>query len=134
MRNFQQLSIALFVAFCCLAPGLRAGAQTTKQPEAAAEYTIVEQMPEAPYNFGEYLGKNIKYPAQALKDKVQGVVYVSFQVAPDGSIKDVQVTKGIQGLDEEAVRAIAAMPAWLPGKQGGVAVPVRCQVPVRFRL
>ncbi len=114
--------------------GVAGGTGDVVAEEAPKEFTIVEQMPEAPYNFNEYLAKNIKYPSQAQRDEVQGVVYINFQVAPDGTIKDVRVTKGIPGLEEEAVRVISRMPAWKPGKQGGRAVPVRCQVPVRFRL
>jgi periplasmic protein TonB len=103
--------------------------------EAPAEFTTVEQMPTSDYDFSAYLAKNIKYPSQASRDEISGVVYINFQVGPDGLIRDVKVTKGIgHGCDEEAVRVISKMPAWNPGKQGGRAVPVRCVVPVRFRL
>ena len=105
------------------------------QEEAPQEFTMVEQMPVSDYNFNEYLSKNIKYPGEATRNEISGVVYVNFQVGPDGVIRDVKVTKGIgYGCDAEAVRVISKMPAWNPGKQGGRAVPVRCVVPVRFRL
>jgi protein TonB len=105
------------------------------QEEAPQEFTMVEQMPVSDYNFNEYLSKNIKYPQTATRNEISGVVYVNFQVGPDGVIRDVKVTKGIgYGCDDEAVRVISKMPPWAPGKQGGRAVPVRCVVPVRFRL
>lgn len=37
-------------------------------------------------------------------------------------------------LDKEAMRVIAAMPKWKPGKQRGEAVNVKFTVPVAFRL
>ena len=37
-------------------------------------------------------------------------------------------------LDKEALRVIAGMPKWKPGKQQGKAVRCRFTVPVMFRL
>lgn len=103
--------------------------------EAPKEFLTVEQMPEPAYNYLKFLADNIKYPSEASRNEISGVVYINFQVGPDGNIRDVKVTKGIgYGCDEEAVRVVSKMPAWTPGKQGGRAVPVRCQIPVRFRL
>ncbi len=109
--------------------------------EPATEETIfqvVEQMPE--FEGGQsalykYLGKNIKYPAQARNGNIQGTVFVGFVVASDGKIKDVQVLKGIgYGCDEEAVRVVSTMPAWRPGKQSGRPVSVRYSLPIKFTL
>jgi TonB family protein len=104
-------------------------------PPLPNEFTIVEQMPYSDYEYGKYFATNLKYPDEALKNKIEGVVYVNFQVGPQGEIRDVQVAKGIgAGCDQEAVRVITQMPKWVPGKQGGKVVPVRCVIPVRFRL
>ncbi|WP_279387751.1 energy transducer TonB [Hymenobacter edaphi] len=112
--------------------------------EAVAEvveqkvYTYVEQMPTPPGGMEglmQYLGKNIKYPALALRNQVEGKVFVNFVVGPDGQISNVTVTKGIgAGCDEEAVRVISKMPAWAPGKQNGRAVSVSYTVPVTFTI
>ena len=83
----------------------------------------------------QYLGKNIKYPSLALRNQVEGKVFVNFVVGPSGQITDVKVTKGIgSGCDEEAVRVIKNMPAWAPGKQNGRAVSVSYTVPVTFTI
>ncbi len=98
-------------------------------------FTFAEQMPEPSFDYQKYLKDNIKYPASAVRNEVQGRVYVNFVVKPDGSITDVVVAKGIgYGCDEEAVRIISKMPNWNPGKQGGRAVPVRIMLPVYFKL
>lgn len=104
-------------------------------PPAEEIFVVVEQMPETPYNINEYLVKNIKYPQNAIRNEITGVVYVQFVVGPNGQVGDVKVVKGIgYGCDEEAVRVVSRMPAWNPGKQGGRAVPVRISLPVRFKL
>lgn len=101
-------------------------------------FDIVEQMPEYPGGQAalfEYLSKNIKYPADAEKKKVEGKVFVTFVVDTDGKITDVSLLKKVfPSLDAEAVRVISAMPNWIPGKQKGQVVRVKYTVPIMFRL
>jgi protein TonB len=101
-------------------------------------FTIVEDFP-APVGgmeaFYTYIAENIKYPPQARRLGVSGMVFVRFVVEKDGSITDAQVIKGIgAGCDEEAVRVLNSAPAWKPGKQRGRPVRVYMTVPIRFIL
>lgn len=113
------------------------------QPEPPKEeeqkvFDVVEQMPTfpgGPNALFEYLSKNIKYPAIAEENGVQGRVIVTFVVERDGSITDVKVAKSVDpALDKEAQRVVRSMPHWIPGKQNGSAVRVKYTVPVTFRL
>lgn len=101
-------------------------------------FTIVEDMPSFPggeAKLMEYLGKNTKFPPLAKDAGIQGIVYVTFVVAQDGSIDNVKVLRGIGGgCDEEALRVIKNMPKWTPGKQRGRAVRVQYNIPIRFIL
>ncbi len=101
-------------------------------------YDVVEQMPSFPGGISglrTYLNQNIRYPAEAQENCVQGHVVVSFVVGKDGHISDVTVLRSVDpSLDKEAVRVIRNMPRWTPGKQGGEPVKVRYNVPVSFRL
>ena len=101
-------------------------------------FQVVEEMPEFPGGMGEcmkFLGKNIKYPTISQENGVQGRVIVQFVVNKDGSIVDPVVVRGVDPyLDKEALRVIAMMPKWKPGKQRGKAVRVKYTVPVMFRL
>lgn len=101
-------------------------------------YDVVEQMPSFPGGISglrTYLNQNIRYPAEAQDNCVQGRVVVSFVVEKDGHISDVTVVRSVDPLlDKEAVRVIRNMPRWTPGKQGGELVKVRYNVPVSFRL
>ena len=107
--------------------------------DAELVYQIVEQQPEYPGGTAElmrYLMKNIKYPAESRQRNSQGKVFVGFVVKKDGFIGDIEVVKtsGDDLLDAEAMRVVKAMPAWVPGKQGGENVNVRFTLPVIFRL
>ena len=101
-------------------------------------YMVVEQMPEYPGGISElmkYIARNIKYPADALREKKQGRVIVQFTVGTDGYTSDFKVIHSVSpSLDAEAIRVLANMPKWTPGMQRGKAVPVKYTVPVTFRL
>jgi protein TonB len=109
------------------------------EEEVAEEiFTIVEDQP-APKGgmaaFYEYVGKKLKYPAQARRMGIEGKVFVEFVVDKDGTITNVKAIKGIgAGCDEEAIRVIQASPKWNPGKQRGRPVKVRMILPITFKL
>lgn len=108
-------------------------------PPAEEEvFMVVEQQPTFPGGdeaLFKFITKNIKYPYQAQKAEVQGTVFVEFIVNSDGHLSDFKILKGQGfGLDEEAMRVIKMSPDWVPGKNGGKAVKVRVQVPIKFRL
>ena len=77
----------------------------------------------------------LKYPAEAVRDGIQGRVLVEFVIADDGKVTDVKVVKGVsEELDAEAVRVIAASPKWKPAKVKGEKVSCTMTIPVEFRL
>jgi len=101
-------------------------------------FDVVEKMPEYPGGQAalfEYLSTNVKYPADAEKQKIQGRVLVTFIVNTDGSITDIEVVKkAFPSLDAEAVRVISGMPKWIPGEQKGKKVRVKYTIPLSFNL
>jgi TonB family protein len=79
--------------------------------------------------------ENLKYPGEALKNKITGKVNVDFMVSSTGKIKNVKVNKPVDPLlDAEAKRVISSMPDWKPGSQAGKTVDVQVMVPVEFKL
>jgi periplasmic protein TonB len=112
-----------------------------KEPEKEKPeqiFTIVEQQPEFPDGQAalfKWLGANVKYPAVARENGIEGTVYVGFVVNTDGSIVDVSVKRGIGGgCNDEATRVVSNMPRWKPGKQQGRAVRVAYTLPIKFKL
>ena len=101
-------------------------------------FDVVEKMPSFPGGHQalfDYLEKNIKYPANAVKNKIQGRVIVQFTVDEKGRLSDIKVVKSVEPyLGAEAVRVVKSMPRWNPGMQNGKAVKVRYTLPVTFRL
>jgi TonB family protein len=101
-------------------------------------YTSVASLPEFPGGlnaFGKFLSTNIKYPASAREQKIQGRVIITFIVERDGTLSNERVVKGITGdLDNEALRVMKLSPQWKPGMQGNRPVRVQYSVPINFAL
>ncbi|MDE7375041.1 MAG: energy transducer TonB [Odoribacter sp.] len=99
-------------------------------------FMVVEDMPQFPGgNVTKWISKNVKYPQLAQENGIQGKVFIKFVIEKDGSITDVQVSRGVDAsLDKEAIRVIKAMPKWKPGKQRGKAVRVSYTLPINFQL
>jgi protein TonB len=99
---------------------------------------IVETMPSyvgGLEEFYKFVGKHLKYPAQARRMGIEGKVFVYFVVDQDGGLNDIKIARGIgAGCDEEVLRIINMSPKWNPGKQRGVPVKVRMMMPITFRL
>lgn len=87
----------------------------------------------------DYLHANLKYPEPALQNGIEGTVFVDFVVDEKGSVRDVVATDVAgEGIDEslkaEAVRVVAAMPAWTAGTQHGKAVDAAYSIPITFQM
>ena len=100
--------------------------------------SVAETMPSFPGGDAElfnYLMKNLEYPSSARKDRVSGVVYTTFVVDTDGTLKDIQVLSGVrEDIDQAAVDLIQRMPLWIPGTQDGIPVRVQYNLPILFQI
>ena len=110
-------------------------------PQEEVQETVfqtVEQMPSFPGGMqalNKYLKDNLRYPTIAAENGVSGRVVLRFVVSKSGKIETVDVLGPVdRALDEEAVRVVKSMPAWVPGKQNGNAVAVYYTLPVTFVL
>ncbi|MFA4867243.1 MAG: TonB family protein [Pedobacter sp.] len=102
------------------------------------DFVSIEKQPQFPggmTKFYEYLSKSLKYPTEAVKNKVEGKVFLSFIVEKDGTLNDITVMRSLgSGTDEEAVRVLKESPKWIAGIQKGKAVRVKYNIPISFNL
>jgi TonB family protein len=104
-------------------------------PEEVLSYA--EVMPEFPGGMPEmitFLKDNMNYPAQMKENGIEGRIFVQFVVTKTGSIQDVTIARGIDGLNREAIRLVKQMPNWKPGTNYGKQVNVKMVVPILFSL
>ena len=105
---------------------------------ADSVFVVVSNMPEFPGGMGQALTEYLntrEYPADALKDSIEGSVIVEFIIEKDGSITNANVIKGVcPSIDAEAVRIISDMPKWKPGSDMRRPRRVRYRLTVDFYL
>jgi len=102
-------------------------------------FVIVEDMPKFKggdiNKFREWVQKRVRYPEVAAENGIQGRVFITFVVEPNGNVSNVSVTRSVdQLLDDAAKEAVAASPKWEPGMQRGRPVRVRYSIPIIFQL
>lgn len=128
---YSSLLAVLMAAFC---------ASDSKAQDQNKVYSFVDVQNPPTYpggikKFYEFLGENIKYPADARENKIQGNVFISFTVETDGSITDARVDKGLSpSTDEEAMRVLKIGKRWNPGMINSEPVRVRYSIPIKFSL
>lgn len=108
--------------------------------QAVEIYNFVQEMPafdgdNSGNAFRKFIQNRIVYPEAARQKGITGTVVIQYVVSPTGEITEYKVIRGVPGLDEAALDAFKKkIPKFTPGKNNGVAVPVRLNVPITFKL
>jgi TonB family protein len=83
----------------------------------------------------KFVEKELRYPEEARKRRIEGVVIILFTVNEDGQVEDPRVVNGDQKyFNEEALRIVRKFPEWIPGELDGISSPIQVSVPIEFRL
>lgn len=78
--------------------------------------------------------KNIRFPAKAMKDKVNGKCVISFIINTDGSISNSRVYKSLTPeCDKEALRVVGLLKKFQPAIKDGKPVAMEYELPIKFR-
>lgn len=105
---------------------------------ASSLYSFPEVMPTFPGgqdSLNAFIARTIHYPTISYENKniSDPIVYIQFVINEDGSISNAEVIRGVSpAFDLEALNVVAQMPAWIPGKQNGVAVKTKYVLVVKF--
>ena len=84
----------------------------------------------------DFIRKNLKYPAAAQEEGIEGTIMVRFIIERDGRITGVQYNDNIGGgCGKEAARLVQKMPRFEPGlNQKGEEARVTYNLPIKFKL
>ena len=83
----------------------------------------------------QFVSKNLKYPAIAMREEKSGTVYVKFVVDENGKVGRLILQNNVgYGLDEEALRVVGIIPNFKkPATVNGKPVKVYYQLPIKFK-
>jgi TonB family protein len=96
-------------------------------------YRSVPSPPAPGYEAPQLISRApVKYPAEAARGKVDGVVSLLVTVAADGSVRNPQILKGLgYGLDEEAIRSVLQW-RYKPARKNGQPIESQVTISVGF--
>ncbi|MBL7956567.1 MAG: TonB family protein [Flavobacteriales bacterium] len=81
-----------------------------------------------------FIGKEMRYPNEAMRYSLEGTVKLEFVVEPSGSLSNMHVLQSVGGgCTDEAMRLLYRIP-WQPALKDGKRVRSVLQVPIRFDL
>ncbi len=84
--------------------------------------------------FQEFIRTNLRYPEEAVANRIEGAVKVAYDVDVFGKVIEAKVTHGIgYGCDEEALRLVRLM-QYPKKKYQGMHVVFHMVVTIHFRL
>jgi len=85
--------------------------------------------------FKKFIKNNLKYPKEALKNKIEGTVLVRYDIDYKGKVTDAKVKKGIgYGCDEEAMRVVKLLKFEVPKGPRKLRVAFHKENKINFRL
>lgn len=84
----------------------------------------------------KHIQKHFEYPIEAVKNKIQGEVWVRFLIDKEGNVANIKALGPDNGeiLNEEAIRVVSQLPKFLPALQNGATTSVKYGFPISFSL
>ena len=85
----------------------------------------------------KFLNDSLRFPPRALRDGVQGKVFVAFTVDSTGRTRHIKLVQGLRSdVDEATLRSFRRLEQvqWRPGTQNSRPVAVSFTVPISFRV
>jgi TonB family protein len=135
------LVLTLVVAHVAAAPSLSSANHTQQPPTREQQTTSDKPWPPAGVfkSGGAVTAPRLirdvkpKYTPAAMRAKIEGIVVMEAVVGRTGAVGEVRVKRSLEGLDDEAVKALRNW-RFEPGRKDGVAVPVLIEVEMTFTL
>ncbi len=117
---------------------LHSQTDTTEADNSIEIITAVERMPEfigGNEALMKYVNTNALYTKQAIKDSIEGTVFVSFWIETDGTVSNPKILRGLSpDLDSVCLNLVKNMPNWIPATQRGKSISVLFNFPIKFNM
>jgi protein TonB len=118
------------------------GQEPLVKPDSSNIFTVVDQDAEFPGGYdimNKFIRDNINLNEviEFSKKEMYNKVFVQFVVNKEGLIEDIKIMKAsahCPPCNKEAIRLVASMPQWKPGKVNGKAVSMYFTLPLIFAI
>lgn len=83
----------------------------------------------------KFIKENLKYPKEALKNKIEGTIFIKYTVDHKGKVIETKVVKGIgHGCDAEAERIMKLLQFEIPKNPRKLRVTFHQKTQITFKL
>lgn len=83
----------------------------------------------------KYVANNYQYPKEAVRNRVNGTIRLSFQIDTEGKMTAINVDNDLgYGTGEAGIKALKGAKKWTPGIMRGVPVNVAYTLPIRLNI
>ena len=81
------------------------------------------------------LSNELRYPAKARQDGIQGQAFVQWDVETDGSIKNIRVPLSLSNdIEQEIIRVVQKLPPFQPATRDGIPIKHIVSLPLNFAV
>ena len=95
---------------------------------------VESSFPDGLKGWQNFLNRQLRYPGNAIQQKIQGTVVLQFIVCTDGTVCDIEAISGPEELRASAIEALKRTPRWIPATQDGQNVRSYKKQPIVYRL
>ena len=82
----------------------------------------------------KFIKQSLRYPKEALLHRVEGRVYLKYEVSEKGKVHSISVVNGLgYGCDKEAIRIVSLL-KYSPVKNRGLKVNTKFKLSIHFKL
>jgi TonB family protein len=83
----------------------------------------------------QYLYTELRYPAVARKNGIEGRAFAQWDVMEDGSVRNIRVPQALNDdIEAEVIGVFKKLPGWSPALRDGVPVARTVSMPINFSL
>jgi TonB family protein len=114
---------------------LKISAADTSLNAAFCSVGIMPHFPGGSSKMVAFAKQHLHYPKSAIRDDIQGSVFLQFSINEKGKLVNKKVSRGVRyDLDTVCLKMLHRMPAWKPGRLNGKAIAVNLRWEIIFVL
>lgn len=105
-----------------------------KKKKKSKQFVEKPQYPGGSKAINAFLKAHLQYPQDAMEQRIEGIVRVSYQVSDEGKVENAKVVQGLcPSCDAEALRLVQLL-EYCPAHNRGIRLKSNCHINIHFQL
>ena len=105
-----------------------------KKKRKSKQFVEQPQYPGGPKALSQFIKENLRYPEDAIRQRIEGTVRIAYQVNDDGIVENASIVKGLSpSCDAEALRLVRSL-KYGAAYNRGIRLKSNCKININFHL